>query len=340
MKKSAINLTSDHIRKFLIALGLSWSLMIVVSLVWNFIEIRQAKFDVSMEHARTLFKKDLLLRHWAAAQGGVYVPVSQHIQPNPWLTEVEERDIVTPSGRTLTLMNPAYINRKIYEMDSRLGTESGHITSLNPIRPKNKADDWEKDALKRFDAGETEVYSIVDKDEGQALRLMGAMVTTKACLSCHAQQGYKEGDIRGGISVKVPLADWTSFFWQDHFSMLIGHLLLWLFGILAIIVGGKNLSRQNALLRQTQNDLAEANKNLEKKVVERTAQLEASLAEIKQLGGLLPICSHCKKIRDDKGYWNQVEVYISKHSEADFSHSICPTCMVMHYGEFEEDDEE
>ncbi|MCK5688963.1 hypothetical protein KAI87_06825, partial [Myxococcota bacterium] len=107
-----------------------------------------------------------------------------------------------------------------------------------------------------------------------------------------------------------------------------------------IIVGGKNLSRQNALLRQTQNDLAEANKNLEKKVVERTAQLEASLAEIKHLGGLLPICSHCKMIRDDKGYWNQVEVYISKHTEADFSHGICPTCMVMHYGEFEEDDEE
>jgi PAS domain S-box-containing protein len=53
--------------------------------------------------------------------------------------------------------------------------------------------------------------------------------------------------------------------------------------------------------------------------------------EIKQLRGILPICSFCKKIRDDKGYWEQVDVYIDKHSQADFSHSICPDCMKEHF---------
>ncbi len=62
-------------------------------------------------------------------------------------------------------------------------------------------------------------------------------------------------------------------------------------------------------------------------VRERTAQLEAALHNIKRLKGLLPICSQCKKIRDDKGYWQQVETYIKVHSEADFSHSICPQCL-------------
>jgi len=54
--------------------------------------------------------------------------------------------------------------------------------------------------------------------------------------------------------------------------------------------------------------------------------LRKALAEVKILSGLLPICSACKKIRDDKGYWNQIEVYIQAHSDADFSHSICPGC--------------
>ena len=71
--------------------------------------------------------------------------------------------------------------------------------------------------------------------------------------------------------------------------------------------------------------------DLEKRVNERTLKLEKALDEIKTLTGILPICSFCKKIRDDKGYWEQVEVYINKHSEADFSHSICPKCMKEKY---------
>jgi hypothetical protein len=55
-------------------------------------------------------------------------------------------------------------------------------------------------------------------------------------------------------------------------------------------------------------------------------QLEGLLAEVKTLGGMLPICSHCKKIRDDKGYWNQIEAYLNEHTDAEFTHGICPDC--------------
>lgn len=58
----------------------------------------------------------------------------------------------------------------------------------------------------------------------------------------------------------------------------------------------------------------------------KNEELEAALANVKELTGLLPICMYCKKIRDDKGYWNQLEAYISQHSEALFSHGICPEC--------------
>jgi len=65
-------------------------------------------------------------------------------------------------------------------------------------------------------------------------------------------------------------------------------------------------------------------------------QLQDALASIKTLHGLLPICASCKKIRDDKGYWNQIESYVRDHSEAEFSHGICPECMKKLYPDFDD----
>lgn len=63
------------------------------------------------------------------------------------------------------------------------------------------------------------------------------------------------------------------------------------------------------------------------------AELQAALAKVKVLSGFLPICCSCKKIRDDKGYWQQIESYIKSHSEAEFSHGICPECSMKLYPE-------
>jgi hypothetical protein len=62
--------------------------------------------------------------------------------------------------------------------------------------------------------------------------------------------------------------------------------------------------------------------------------LQAALAEIRTLQGIIPICTHCKRIRNDTGFWQQVEVYIQEHSRADLSHGICPSCLEQHYREF------
>ena len=89
------------------------------------------------------------------------------------------------------------------------------------------------------------------------------------------------------------------------------------------------------------NTITASRDELEREVVERKraeakrekilADLQDALADVKALSGLLPICAHCKKIRDDGGYWNQIEEYIKDHSEADFSHSVCPECMKKHF---------
>lgn len=71
--------------------------------------------------------------------------------------------------------------------------------------------------------------------------------------------------------------------------------------------------------------------NVERERDRLICELQEALSQVKQLSGLLPICSHCKKVRDDMGYWNQIDVYIEEHSNVDISHSVCPECAVKYY---------
>jgi len=84
--------------------------------------------------------------------------------------------------------------------------------------------------------------------------------------------------------------------------------------------------RYSIVQKRTDLELRRYRDYLEQLVRERTIELEKTLANVRVLKGLIPICAWCKKIRDDQGYWQQIEAYIREHSEADFSHGICPAC--------------
>jgi hypothetical protein len=109
----------------------------------------------------------------------------------------------------------------------------------------------------------------------------------------------------------------------------------------------RDLSRRSATLQQTneelqreisrrlemEEELRNYETHLEEMVDQRTKELQSALANVKMLTGMLPICASCKNIRDDEGYWHQVEVYIRSHSEVEFSHGICPDCTIKLYPE-------
>ena len=86
--------------------------------------------------------------------------------------------------------------------------------------------------------------------------------------------------------------------------------------------------------KRTEKELEAYRDNLEKLVEARTLELRNAINELRILRRILPLCSFCKKIRDDKGYWEQVDVYIHKHLDADITHGICPECAEKHYPEF------
>lgn len=92
------------------------------------------------------------------------------------------------------------------------------------------------------------------------------------------------------------------------------------------------LAKQRDYLMGTIHELKKA-KETKRELI---SKLRTALSAVNQLSGLLPICSHCKKIRDDKGYWKHLEEYIAHHSGAQFSHSVCPKCMNEYYPEVAE----
>ena len=198
------------------------------------------------------FQKDLVYRKWAALHGGVYVPTSDHAHPNPYLANIPDRDVETTSGKKLTLINPAYMTRQVHELGMKEYGLIGHITSLNPLRPENAPDEWERKALLDFQNGSKDVWSVEQMGDRKYFRYMSPMLVESSCIKCHGHQGYKEGDLRGGISVSVP---WDSFEapLKTHLKHVIAiYGLIWLVGILGIFASQRlisgNISKQEITL--------------------------------------------------------------------------------------------
>ena len=234
-----------------------WTGCIAASLLWNLYEQREKILNIARNSAQITFENDVLYRRWVARQGGVYVRVSEHMLPNPYL-HVPDRDITTSSGLPLTLVNPAYMARQVNQMAADIHGSQGHITSLNPIRPENNPDPWEAAALKSFEKGTEEVSSVEKMASEEYMRLMRPFLTEKACLKCHASQGYKEGDIRGGISVSVPMAPLWAIERPLIVKISLAHLLLWVVGIAGILISKKGLEKQILARERAETVLSES----------------------------------------------------------------------------------
>ncbi len=216
-----------YIRIFQIIFYLGITILFSVSFANNISREKQVAEKYAFIEAKASHNKDLLYRQWAATHGGVYVAVTEETPADLYLSFIDNRDISTPE-KELTLVNPAYMTRQVFEIDHEQDGIWGHITSLNPIRPENAPDEWEKQALQKFEEGEHEYWSLENTSNGEYLRYMQAMVTEKSCLKCHAQQGYELNDIRGGISVSVPMKKYDEIRIDHIKSEVASHALLYL----------------------------------------------------------------------------------------------------------------
>jgi len=256
----------------------AWSAAIALALAWQWYSHTRWVHHVALAEARAAFEKDALLRRWIREHGGVYVPVSEKTLPNPLLAHVPERDITTPSGRRLTLLNSSYVMRQIGQMQDEGSGLRTRITSLKPRHPLNRPDCWEAEALHQFEQGVAEVTGI-DTIEGKPyLRLIRPLVVDESCLKCHGIQGYQVGDIRGGLSVAVDMDRLQQALRGEFWESAASYGAIWVLGLCGIGVLGFRLHAQVARRDEAEQALRAARDNLELAVQQRTAELAAMIS--------------------------------------------------------------
>ncbi len=220
--------------RYAVIIGVIWTIIIAGSFIWNIINERKQTYELAKNAANVHFKKDQAFRLWGAKHGGVYVPVTESTRPNKYLAHIPERNIKLLSGKELTLMNPAYMVREMIEDFEDLYGIPGRITSLKVLNPINEPDEWEKKALQLFESGITELIEFSELKGSLHLRLMRPMITKTECLKCHKFQGYKVGDIRGGVGLSIPMAPYNLMENNARKNMIVFHLGIWFLGIVGI----------------------------------------------------------------------------------------------------------
>src|SRR4030066_1564736 len=232
-----------------------WTVIIAASLIWSLIRTKEEILEGAHIQAHISYVKDILYRRWNAMHGGVYVPVTEETQPNPYLSDIPERDIAIPSGKHLPLINPAYMTRQVYELMKEDYGVRGHITSLNPIRHENFPDAWETQALRAFETGKTEISSIEKMEGKEYFRLMRPFITEETCLKCHAKQGSREGAVSGGISVSIPMEPLRAIENRHIWTFAAVHGLLWLLGFGGLSWGMRGIKQGRERRHQAEEEL-------------------------------------------------------------------------------------
>lgn len=236
------------------ALATLWTLCVGSTLFWGLQHHRGAAETLAASYAETALEKDLIYRRWVSALGGVYTAVGASLQPNPYL-EAPERDIQTPSGKRLTLVNPAYMTRMVHELEATTTGARGHITSLRPIRPENTPDPWERESLLAFERGDQEARSLVQETGGAVYRYMRPLRVEASCLRCHERQGYLLGEVRGGISATVPVDRVLAIEKGQERFLILGNGLIWVFGNLGLFLsmrGAQNTEKRRLRMLEEQ----------------------------------------------------------------------------------------
>ena len=208
-----------------------WTLFVAASAAWSLWDRLHDTEALSRLQARTALDMDIAYRHWNAMHGGVYAPVTAETVPNPDLKNEPERDITTPSGKRLTLVNHAHMLREAHEFLREGQGVQTHLTSLQPIRLLNGPDAFETKALQAFERGQAEFSAIEQLGGQECMRLMRPLITENACLQCHAKQGHREGDIGGGHGIAVPMAPLQAMQRRALLIVALAHILGWVAGL-------------------------------------------------------------------------------------------------------------
>lgn len=213
-----------------------------------------------LQQARVIYQQIMITRSWNAAYSGIYARKTPGVETNKYLFEAGPGqgipsaiipEITDKHGHVYTLKNPALMTRELSELTAKHSDIRFHLTSLNPINPGNIPDDFEKRSLQQFETGLKETSELSRNNDKQYFRFMAPLYVEHSCLACHGFQGYKVGDVRGGISLTLPMNNELELLNTSRVQFLAGAGILLVLVIIAIILGSRYLvTRPLHLLQQ------------------------------------------------------------------------------------------
>ena len=189
--------------------------------------------EQARQQARILYKQILLTRQWVSDHQGLFLVKTAGVSENPYL---DDSMIRADDGTVFVKRNPAMVTRELSEYAAESGFCWFRITSLKPVNPANTPDDFERDAMERFKSGLSEYEAITDSPNGRVHRYIAPLMVQESCLACHAEHGYAIGDIRGALSISVPLA-WADKVINKNTNTIIKYSVFSIFAVaLALII--------------------------------------------------------------------------------------------------------
>jgi PAS domain S-box-containing protein len=257
---------SEHKKKrilnLIVFLTIGWTLVLTGFYSWSIKSVFSRTYELSKYQAQAFFQDIVITRFWNAEHGGIYVPVTDRTQPNPYLKD-QQRDVITTGGLKLTKINPAYMTRQIGELAEKRNQVWFHITSNSPIRPKNAPDKWESNILKTFESGLKDFAEFSESKTGEKVfRYMAPLWVEQVCLKCHLKQGYKKGDLRGGISVTIKAGPILRT-QKDHIiKVTIIHISILALGVLVLLYGGYLQNKDITHIINIENQLRQEKEKL------------------------------------------------------------------------------
>lgn len=219
--------------KYVVAVGLCWTLLLAGAWWYLDREHHSSLMAALAKGAEKELAGKLRLLQWAARYQGIYVRPSPGIKPGPY-ADPSRRQARTQRGERLIFMPPCQLVRQVARRSMLSGELEVRLTALDPVNPANRPDPWERRALEAVSQGRPVPSQIISQNGRPVLRLMRPLIITSECLRCHQEKKYRPGQVRGGISLSVPLSFFDPLFANYRLAMNGSFVLLWLLGLLGL----------------------------------------------------------------------------------------------------------
>lgn len=289
--------------KFIIYLGSVLSISIGVIFYAMFLQSKSNSYSQLERQARSLLQQVVITRMWVADHGGLFFRQQEGVEENPWLPGTK---ILDQKGHTYVFRNPAMVTRELSEYAEKVGLYRFRLTSMKLKNPENVATEFEKKALILFQQEGYEKskdgISMVNIQEGPPLyqRVIPLRVES-SCLECHAHQGYAVGDIRGGLSVIIPIDETLNAINHSKYTFLLAAVL-----IISLVLGMVYLMLQKMVLKPVDSLRAVA----EKLIIAGKNNIQAQI----KTGDELELLSHAfnkMTFRLKKGYEGTIKALVA-----------------------------